>query len=79
MISILIAYTTTEGHTARIAKYIAKVIRDHGCEAYPVDIRHSSVPVTEGYDAVIVGASIRPPSSRSASPPMTTPIRHGRK
>jgi len=58
MISILIAYTTTEGHTARIAKYIANVIRDHGCEAYPVDIRHSSVPVAEGYDAVIVGASV---------------------
>jgi menaquinone-dependent protoporphyrinogen oxidase len=59
MISVLIAYATSEGHTARIAEYIADVIRDHGCEAYPVDIkRRSGALEPAGYDAVIVGASI---------------------
>ena len=35
MISVLIAYATSEGHTARIAEYIAQVIRGRGSEAHP--------------------------------------------
>jgi menaquinone-dependent protoporphyrinogen oxidase len=58
MTRVLIAYGTSEGHTARIAEYIAKVIRDQGYEAYPVDIKRSGAPEPDGYDAVIVGASI---------------------
>jgi menaquinone-dependent protoporphyrinogen oxidase len=59
MISVLIAYAASEGHTAKIAEYIANVIRDHGYEAYPVDLeRHSCTLDPVGYDAVIVGASI---------------------
>ena len=33
MTKILMAYGTTEGHTARIAEYIADVIRGQGHEA----------------------------------------------
>lgn len=58
MTSVLIAYATTEGHTAKIAEYIAQVIRDHGCEAYLVDIKQARAPELDGYDALIVGASI---------------------
>lgn len=58
MIRVLIPYGTSEGQTARIAEYLADVIRDHGYEAYPGDIKRSGAPDPDGYDAVIVGASI---------------------
>jgi menaquinone-dependent protoporphyrinogen oxidase len=57
MAKICIAYGTTEGQTAKIAEYIAEVIRHHGHEAEPMDIRHTKDGVS-GYDGVIVGASI---------------------
>ena len=59
MIRVLIPYGTSEGHTARIAEYIANVIRNHGCEAHPVDIKQRPAGVEPArYDAVIVGASV---------------------
>src|SRR6266536_374819 len=58
MIRVLIPYGTSEGQTARIAEYLADVIRDQGYEAYPVDIKRSGALALDGYDAVIVGASI---------------------
>jgi menaquinone-dependent protoporphyrinogen oxidase len=58
MIRILIPYGTSEGQTARIAEYLAGVIRARGYEAYPVDIKRSHAPEPGGYDAVIVGASV---------------------
>jgi menaquinone-dependent protoporphyrinogen oxidase len=58
MTKIYIVYGTTEGQTARIAEYIADVIRDHGYEAHTVDIKEARDTVPEGYDGVIVGASI---------------------
>lgn len=58
MMRILIPYGTTEGLTARISEYVAEVIRGHGHEATAVDIKGSGTPRPEGYDAVIVGASI---------------------
>lgn len=58
MIRVLIPYGTSEGQTARIAEYLADVIRNHGYEAHPVDIKRSGVLEPDGYDAVIVGASI---------------------
>ena len=58
MIRVLIAYGTSEGQTARIAEYLAGVIREQGHEAFPVDIKRSGTPETDGYDAVIVGASV---------------------
>ena len=54
---ILIAYGTTEGHTARIAEYMAGVIRNHGSEADTVDLSSGTLDL-QGYDAVIVGSSI---------------------
>lgn len=57
MTRVLIAYGTSEGQTARIAEHIAGVIREHGHEAYPVDVRRTT-PDPRAYDAVIVGASV---------------------
>ena len=58
MIRILIAYGSTDGQTARISKYLAQVIRGQGCEADPVDVRRSDATLADGYDGVIVGASV---------------------
>src|SRR5215218_1198041 len=58
MIRVLIPYGTTEGLTARISEYVADVVRGHGHEADAVDLKGSVDPEPEGYDAVIVGASI---------------------
>jgi menaquinone-dependent protoporphyrinogen oxidase len=59
MMRVLIPYGTSEGQTARIAEYLADVLRDQGHEAFPVDIKRSGTPDPAGYDAVIVGASVR--------------------
>jgi menaquinone-dependent protoporphyrinogen oxidase len=59
MMRVLIPYGTSEGQTARIADYLADVLRDQGHEAFPVDIKRSGTPDPAGYDAVIVGASVR--------------------
>jgi menaquinone-dependent protoporphyrinogen oxidase len=58
MANVYIPYSTGEGQTATIAEYIADVIRAHGHEARPADIRQSEGSVPSGYDGVIVGASI---------------------
>ena len=58
MMRVLIPYGTTEGQTARISEYLADVIRDHDHEVYAVDIKGSDALEPDGYDAVIVGASI---------------------
>lgn len=58
MASIYIPYGTTEGQTAQIAEYIADVIRGHGHQAQTADIKQSGDTLPDGYDAVIVGASI---------------------
>src|SRR5215204_3405096 len=58
MMKGLIPYGTTEGLTAGIPEYVADVILSHGHEADAVDIKGSRAPNPDGYDAVIVGASI---------------------
>jgi menaquinone-dependent protoporphyrinogen oxidase len=58
MLKVLIAYGTSEGQTARIADYLADLIREQGHEAFQVDIKRSGTPEPGGYDAVIVGASV---------------------
>lgn len=55
---IYIAYATQEGQTAKIADYIADVIRAHGHQADTADIGHTKDGVLVGYDGVIVGSSI---------------------
>jgi menaquinone-dependent protoporphyrinogen oxidase len=59
MARVLILYGTSEGQTASISEYIAEVVRDHGQEAETLDVKE--LPrgfVLDGYEAVIVGASI---------------------
>jgi menaquinone-dependent protoporphyrinogen oxidase len=58
MTRILIAYGTCEGHTSRIARYLADVIRARGLQVDVVNVERPCVGDPEGYDAVIVGASI---------------------
>lgn len=58
MSRILIPYGTTEGSTAKISEYMVDVIQAHGHEAHAVDLKASGHPQPEGYDGVIVGASI---------------------
>ena len=57
MSKILIAYGTSEGQTARIADYLAQVIRAKGHDVFPMNIERGA-PAPAGYDAVIVGASV---------------------
>ena len=58
MTKILIGYGTTEGQTARIAEYIADVIRDQGHEAQVLDLKRSKDVPLDGTDAVVIGGSI---------------------
>lgn len=58
MTRVLILYGTCEGQTAKIAEYIAQVIRGRGGEAHPVDIMGAGPLHVEDYDGVIVGASV---------------------
>jgi len=58
MSRIMIPYGTSEGHTARIAACIADVIRGEGHEAFPMPVQGEKAPAPDGYDAVIVGASV---------------------
>ncbi|HEU4513380.1 MAG TPA: flavodoxin domain-containing protein [Nocardioidaceae bacterium] len=58
MTKIYIPYGTSEGQTAQIADYMADLIRHHGHEAEPVDIKKAAGTVPDGYDGVIVGSSI---------------------
>ena len=58
MTEILILYGTTEGQTAKIADFMADVIRSHGHEAKVLDIREADDAIPAGYHGLVVGASI---------------------
>lgn len=58
MARVLIPYGTTEGQTAKIAEVIAAVMHDLGHGADAVDITTLADTLPDGYDAVIIGASI---------------------
>jgi menaquinone-dependent protoporphyrinogen oxidase len=58
MSKILIGYGTTEGQTARIAEYIADVIRGQGHEAQVLDLKRSKDVPLDRTDAVVIGGSI---------------------
>ena len=58
MSTVLIAYGTTEGQTAKIADVIAEVLREKGHEADPVDVNSLADTIPAGHDAAIIGASI---------------------
>jgi len=55
---IHIAYATKEGQTAKIANYIAEVVRAQGHQVDTVEIVHAEEVVPAGFDGVIVGSSI---------------------
>ena len=57
MARILVVYGTTEGHTAKVAGAISETLHRNGAE---VDVRAADdpAPAPDGYDAVIVAASV---------------------
>ena len=58
MANIYIPFGTVEGQTARIAEYIAYVVREHGHEARTADLQTSGDALPQECDGVIVGASV---------------------
>ncbi len=58
MSAIYIPYGTTEGQTAKIADFIMDVVQAHGHTAQTADIKHAGDAIPEGFDAVMVGASV---------------------
>ena len=54
---ILVLYGTTEGHTAKVAGFLGEALRADGLSTDVVDAR-TAAPTPEGYDAVIVAASV---------------------
>ncbi|SES49518.1 menaquinone-dependent protoporphyrinogen oxidase [Pedococcus cremeus] len=58
MARVLITYGTTEGHTATIAEVIADVLHDLGHDVQTADITTLEHTVPDGYDALVIGASI---------------------
>jgi menaquinone-dependent protoporphyrinogen oxidase len=58
MKKIFLTYGTTEGQTAKIADFIADVLRDHGHDVTMIDVKDTADTIPDGYHAVIVGASI---------------------
>ncbi|WP_436058764.1 flavodoxin domain-containing protein [Arthrobacter sp. LjRoot78] len=58
MANIYLPYGTTEGQTAKISEYISEVVRAHGHDAQTADIKQTGDTIPDGFDAVIVGASV---------------------
>ncbi|QNN51819.1 flavodoxin domain-containing protein [Nocardioides mesophilus] len=56
--TIFLTYGSTEGQTAKIADFIADLLRGHGHDVTMTDVKEAADPVLDGYDAVMVGASI---------------------
>ena|SRR5688572_612809 len=57
MLKILVLYGTTDGQTAKIARYLGDALRAEGVSAEVRDAR-TAAPAPDGYDAVIVAASV---------------------
>ena len=56
MSRILVVYGSTDGHTAKVATFVAATLRSKG---YAVDLSEASTaPTPEGYGAAIVAASV---------------------
>src|SRR5262249_34589366 len=58
MRSILVAYGTTDGQTAKIAEAIGQTIREIGVRPDVVNLAESRRPSPSDYDAVIIAASV---------------------
>jgi menaquinone-dependent protoporphyrinogen oxidase len=57
MTRVLIVYGTTNGHTAKIAASVATALREVGIDVKATQASHG-LPQLEGYDGVIVAASV---------------------
>jgi menaquinone-dependent protoporphyrinogen oxidase len=57
MTRVLVAYGTTDGHTAKIAKSIADTLRGRGDEVDVIEAG-SAEPDPEGYTGIVVAASL---------------------
>ena len=58
MTHILIVYGTTDGHTGKIAQVLAEHLRGHLCSVDLLEAASSLRLSPEGYDGVIVAASV---------------------
>lgn len=58
MKKVFLTYGTTEGQTAKIADFIAYVLRGRGHDVTMIDVKDTADTIPDGYDAVMVGASI---------------------
>jgi menaquinone-dependent protoporphyrinogen oxidase len=59
MASVLILYSTTDGHTRKICDRLSGVIREAGHETTVRDIAEEPEPDPARFDRVVIGASIR--------------------
>jgi len=59
MASILILYSTTDGHTVKICRRLQERVEQDGHQATLVSIADPSLPDLDAFDKVVIGASIR--------------------
>jgi menaquinone-dependent protoporphyrinogen oxidase len=59
MSSILLAYSTTDGHTGRICERLRQVIEQQGHSAKVVLLAQTDALDLASFDAIVIGASIR--------------------
>ena len=59
MSSILILYSTTDGHTRKICQRLQSVIEPQGDQVTLLSIDDNNRPALNGFDKIVIGASIR--------------------
>lgn len=57
--TILIIYSTTDGHTLKISRLLQRVIERHGHAVTLIDIGAAAQVDLTGFDTIVIGASIR--------------------
>ena len=59
MATILMLYSTTDGHTVEICKRIKQTIEDHGDSVQLVNLKDQPELKSDTFDKIVIGASIR--------------------
>ena len=59
MANILILYSTTDGHTLEICRYLKQVIENNGNHVSLESVDHGTDVDMEAFDKIVIGASIR--------------------
>jgi menaquinone-dependent protoporphyrinogen oxidase len=59
MASVLILYSTTDGHTRRICTTLAESLQHKGNQVTLADVLDAAPPAPAAFDKVVIGASIR--------------------